>query len=98
VKARWSEVARAAAARRGWTVVAEDGMDDYSGSGVLLLEAEDRARWATLVWFFGSCAGCDQYEDMNEEQRVDAFCELVVCHVTEEAARREYDGAREAFW
>lgn len=82
---RWEEEARTAAEHLGWEVRDVSGVDDYQGWGVLLLhkagdELGQKDRWATLGWSYGSCGGCDAYEDMNlstPQACADAFGELV---------------------
>lgn len=76
---RWEAEARLAAELLGWEVVDCDGVNDYQGWGVLLLRRWDE--WGTLAWYYGSCSGCDSYEDefpydMSDEARNDACVRL----------------------
>ncbi len=35
------------------------------------------SKFAVLAWNYGSCSGCDRFEDMSDEARHDAFVELI---------------------
>lgn len=77
---RWEWETAVAASRLGWQVVETDGVDDYQGWGVHLLRSPDA--WAVLSWSYGSCSGCDYYEDRiyayDGSQRTDAPADLYV--------------------
>lgn len=95
---RWENEATLAAEALGWTVVETDGVDDWQGWGVLLLRRWDE--WATLSWSYGSCNGCDAYEDefpydQTDEERVETavrlFGPLIESGLdNEEAARMKF--------
>lgn len=103
---RWMQETTMAAEHLGWTVVDSDGTDDYQGWGTLLLRktvcpddlGQPTERWATLAWSYGSCSGCDRYEDMGvcggpAERCAEVFGELI-----QELAPRTYEEqARDAF-
>lgn len=104
---RWSGETEAAARHLGWRVVKTEGIDDYQGWGVHLLQRREwedegaklvyadalklrdvaRARlirdthstvtWAVLSWSYGSCSGCDGYEDQVSYDSTDEQCAAV---------------------
>lgn len=91
--ARWTDEANAAAIQAGYTVVCEDGSDDYQGTGCLLLDPP-----ATLHWDYGSCSGCDSYEDEPYESVVASMVENIETHPNAEAAKAAYDSAVSRIW
>lgn len=89
--ARWSEETKRAAQHLGFEVVETDGIGDYQGWGVHLLRSP--TEWAVLKWDYGSCSGCDAYEDAcpydpTPEQAAAVFGDLVERCVSEDAARQ----------
>ena len=59
---RWLSETTKAAEHLGWKVIQTDGLDDYQGWGVHLLLRED-GTYGVLAWSYGSCSGCDSYEE-----------------------------------
>ncbi len=66
---RWSEFAERLIG--DWDVLWEHAEVDYQGFAELL--AAKDGRFCYLQWSYGSCSGCDQWEDMPEEQAFDDF-------------------------
>lgn len=64
-KCRWSEYAEELF--YDWDVFAEDSSDDYQGHATIIAFKE--GKFAYLYWSYGSCSGCDGYEDMTDEER-----------------------------
>lgn len=62
--ARWSEFAKANWG--DWNFIWEDGEVDYQGSAKLLAVKEGRFVYAE--WSWGSCSGCDPWEDMDVDE------------------------------
>jgi hypothetical protein len=46
--------------------------------------------WGTLSWSYGSCSGCDAYEDLNADDRLKAFIKLT-SFFDEVEARRQFE-------
>ena len=92
---RWEDETRSAAEHLGYTVVETDGVDDYQGWGVYLLRKGDE--WAILPWNYGSCSGCDAYEEENmstPELCVEIFGGLIETFADEVAARIAFSGSK----
>ena len=68
-KCRWSELAERLIG--DWFVVWEDAYVDYQGSAELL--AYKDGAFCYLEWSYGSCSGCDPWEDIPENE---ALCEM----------------------
>jgi hypothetical protein len=62
---RWSEVV--ATNWGDWDFIWEEATVDYQGSARLLATKEGRFMY--IEWSYGSCSGCDGWEDMSEEDR-----------------------------
>lgn len=63
-KARWAEYA--APLFDGWDILAEDTEVDYQGHAALLATKDGAYRF--IHWEYGSCSGCDGWEDLPEER------------------------------
>lgn len=100
---RWEHETTAAAENLGWRVVATNGVDDYQGWGVHLLQRYGDgltpSEWGVLSWSYGSCSGCDQYEDeipyglddaAFNEKCVQLFGPLIETCKDEEDARMKF--------
>jgi hypothetical protein len=83
---RWEEDAEKALQRAGFALIERDGVDDHQG-WCALLATNDKGKWAVLSWSYGSCSGCDSYEDMSECERKAAFDSEIEIFDTEEKAR-----------
>lgn len=74
MKARWSELA--ALGLEEATVIAAAGDSDYQGEGAYLVKPSEGWRddeYVFFEWSYGSCSGCDGYEDMGEQERIATF-------------------------
>jgi hypothetical protein len=61
-----------AAEHLGWDMIESDGVSDYQGWGVLLLRSSVLGdQWAVLSWTYGSCSGCDSYEEQFYDHSYD---------------------------
>lgn len=89
---RWSAEANTAVKMQGARVVAEDGVRDYQGWGVLLIRKG--STWGTLGWFYGSCGLCDSYEDLSFADRVARMQESIRWHASESDARLAFDAGK----
>lgn len=91
---RWCTETTLAAEHLGYEVIETDGVSDYQGWGVHLLRKD--GSWAVLAWSYGSCGGCDQYEDVifddqgDPERCVQVFGELIEDCSSEEEARARF--------
>jgi hypothetical protein len=58
-----------------WQHVASEIEIDYQGSCAIVgfYDSGDNPQYALAEWYYGSCSGCDVYEDMSESERIDAF-------------------------
>lgn len=58
-----------------WEVLWADGQDDYQGSCsfVAWVDQSWNPQFVMVDWSWGSCSGCDGYEDMAEKERILAF-------------------------
>lgn len=63
-KCRWSELAERLIG--DWDVLWENACVDYQGSAELL--AYKDGRFCYLEWSYGSCSGCDPWEDLPEDE------------------------------
>jgi hypothetical protein len=89
---RWSTEAIVAAIMTGWDVLELNGVADYQGWGGLLLRRNESRqgelwKWATLRWSYGSCGGCDSYEDVPINQVIEQLGDLITVWESEEKAR-----------
>lgn len=89
---RWQEEAEGAVERAGGSVVDAAGVDDYSGWGCLL--ARRGTEWGVLSWSYGSCSGCDSYEDLGDEDRRECFDALLDWKKDEEEARAAFNNSK----
>lgn len=88
----WEDVAEEAMKSQGFELVDIEVTKDYQGYGVVL--GRKGGLYATLSWSYGSCSYCDSYEDMSEEERLQAFVELIDTWSTEEEARRKFNDSK----
>jgi hypothetical protein len=58
-----------------WEHVASEIENDYQGSCAIVgfYDEFPNPQYALAEWSYGSCSGCDGYEDMNEAERLSAF-------------------------
>lgn len=92
IDARWEDVAEAALARAGFSVIDRAGANDYQGWGVLMGKAGDE--FAVVSWSYGSCGMCDNYEDISDEERAAEFDGMIVRGMTEQEARLKFDSSK----
>lgn len=85
---RWKTEAEEALKRRGFEVVDTAGVDDWQGWGVLLGKSS-AGTFAILGWSYGSCSGCDAYEDLGSEGVIDAISKNIEDGITDEAGARD---------
>lgn len=97
VPGRWSGEVVNALKLDGFELVDSDGVDDYQGWAVLLFTCDLR-EWAVVDYSYGSCSGCDQYEEMSDDERTSAFRELAVRYDTEQSAREAFKEAADRGW
>lgn len=98
MNSRWHEETKRAAEHLGWHVVDSVGTDDYQGSGAHLLRGIGD-RWAVLAWTFGSCSGCDMYEDVvgykpTGAKLAEVFGDLIANYETEAEARAAFSDGK----
>ena len=72
IGARWSEVPMEL--WPDWNVAWERCSLDYQGFANVLLNRENEFVYVT--WSYGSCGGCDGWEDMDEEKRKADFKQM----------------------
>lgn len=90
---RWESEAEEALSVHGFDVVVERaGIDDYQGWGVIL--ASSKQEFAVLSWSYGSCSGCDSYEDLPHEQVVEELAELIEKFASEDEARASFNNRK----
>lgn len=75
-KCRWSEYAEELIG--GWAILWENSDADWQGCGRVLAFKQGQLRY--LEWYYGSCSGCDAYEDMKEEDIRKEFQNNVMMH------------------
>jgi hypothetical protein len=90
---RWESDAEAALLRAGYAVVDHDGVDDWQGWGALLA-SDGSGKWAVLSWSYGSCSGCDSYEELSESELEAAFDSEIEFFDTEEKARLTFSNRK----
>lgn len=61
---RWSELFEELIG--DWLVIWEESEVDYQGHARVLAYKDDRFCYAE--WFYGSCSGCDPWEDMPHDE------------------------------
>lgn len=88
----WEDVAEEAMKSQGFEVIDIEVTKDYQGYGVVLGRKD--GLYATLSWSYGSCSHCDEYENMSDEERLQAFVELIDTWTTEEEARRKFNDSK----
>ena len=65
ITGRWHETV--AAALPDGEVIFSTGTDDYQGSVAIVARLDD-GRWLHYDWSYGSCSGCDAWEDEPTEK------------------------------
>jgi len=88
---RWEDEAEAALERAGFSVVDRAGEVDYHGWGVLL--GSNGGEFAVISWSYGSCSGCDQYEEMPADTLAAEFDGMITKGLTEEEARLKFSSS-----
>ena len=78
IEARWSEMVREALP--DGEVVFSTGRNDYQGSVAIVAKLDD-GRWLHYDWSYGSCSGCDHWEnvmgwDDDAERRQEVINEI----------------------
>ena len=73
---RWSEYAEELVG--DWSVLWEDSEADWQGHARVLVFKQGALRY--LDWSYGSCSGCDSYEDMGEDFVRNDFKKNVMMH------------------
>lgn len=86
---RWEDEAKTAMNLTGYKVIEKDGVTDWQGWGVLL--GRNSKNFAVLGWSYGSCSGCDSYENMSEDEVVKDLQNNIEIFNTEEEARIKFD-------
>lgn len=71
---RWSEVSEIVF--DSWTILWENSENDYSGQATIFGVKEGQYRF--LQYDYGSCSGCDSYEDMSAAELKRAFDNLTL--------------------
>lgn len=95
-QARWHDEFVALAKDAGYEVVDWDGVSYYQGWGVLLLNRS--GSWAVLDWNYGSCSGCDPYEDLVNRPNQEDFTGLLTICETEDQARSIFKECESRGW
>ena len=90
---RWEDDAGAALERAGLAVIDRAGEVDYEGWGVLLGK-DAGGGFAVVAWSYGSCSGCDAYEDMPDAQLAAEFDGMVERFADKESARVKFDASK----
>lgn len=75
-KCRWSEYA--SELLENWSILWEDSCDDYQGHAKVL--AYNNGQFKYLEWYYGSCGGCDMFEDNSDEWRRNYFNKNVMMY------------------
>lgn len=70
---RWSEYVREHLGE--WMVLWDNSYADYQGTAEIL--ATHEGRFAYVKYSYGSCSGCDGWEDMDEESRAADFANMI---------------------
>ena len=93
--ARWEEQAFMALLAAGYpTTVDAAGVADYQGWGVRLHKHEWNGKHAVLAWGYGSCSGCDPYEDEPPKEIAKQFIDLIQEFDDEASARLAFDAGK----
>lgn len=66
IEARWESLIRQVFP--DGQIVRSSGLDDYQGHEVIVVRFDD-GYWMHYSWSYGSCSGCDAWEDMDPEER-----------------------------
>lgn len=94
--ARWTSEVLAVLAKHGWKVERSWGSNDYQGSGCVLA-SRGAVEWAAYAWTYGSCGGCDQWEDEQHTLEPDVLSELETFATEAEAVSR-YESMADSIW
>lgn len=68
-RCRWGEYAEELI--ENWDILWEDSESGWEGAACVLAYRMGQFRY--ISWFYGSCSGCDIFEDMKEEEIREAF-------------------------
>ncbi len=81
-------------------VVEFEGISDYQGCGIFLLREDhwNNARWYVMSFSYGTCGGCDAFEDLNALERAKAWLDLTESFATEQDAREVYEESVSRCW
>lgn len=69
--ARWAEFATDVWG--DWELLAEALEIDYSGWATFTAKEVGKPRWVYVSWNYGSCSGCDSWEDLPAEEVSEAM-------------------------
>lgn len=75
-KCRWAEFAEANWGT--WEFIWEDSYSDYQGSASIVAYDMNSGRFVFTEWSYGSCSGCDPWEDMPEEKVKKDFDKMAI--------------------
>ncbi len=68
--------------------VAQDAIIDGKEDIARIILEQASYEWAVLAWSYGSCSGCDAYEDVPSEKAAEMFAKLIEPCPSEDAARQ----------
>lgn len=79
IQGRWSEYAMVGL--ENWDVIFAYGEDDYQGSCEYIVRHPSYRtdvphwydQWIAFGWSYGSCGGCDGYEDLSDNEIIKAM-------------------------
>lgn len=94
--ARWAEAVVAVFVEDGYQILRTAGSNDYQGSGCLLAMRGD-CEWAVYTWSYGSCGGCDRWEDSPGDLATDVRAEREIFH-DGSAATARYEEMVSQIW
>jgi tryptophan synthase alpha subunit len=95
IGARWESVAERVLSDAGYDVHDSAGVADYQGWMCLMGKHRSIGNeFAILAYSYGSCSGCDRFEDLSNEDREKEFHDLIVPDLSLEQAQRLFDARK----
>lgn len=96
-KCRWSKLADAALGlSEGWEILWENSESDYQGHADIFAKSTSwgDSRYLVYSWTYGSCSGCDGWEDQTRESIIREMLDTALFLSSKSELERYLDGLK----